>query len=128
MPHASRQDYIEFSDYLEGERNAEYRSEYIDGQVYAMAEAGDGHVTITGNLSAMFKPHLRDSDCKFYSSDMKVRIGEDEAYYYPDVLVTCLPDDHQRNYFKHSPCLIIEVLSGALRLTIEAENLPYTDT
>ena len=44
---------------------------------------------------------------------MKVRIGEDDAYYYPDVLVTCAPDDHQRNYFKHSPCLIIEVLSGS---------------
>ena len=68
MSHTSEPDYIEFSDYLEGERDAEYRSECIDGQVYAMAEAGDGHVTITGNLSAMFKPHLRDSDSNFIAA------------------------------------------------------------
>lgn len=97
--------------YLEMERTAEFRSEFVAGEVYAMAGASDGHVTITGNLSALFKPHLRGSGCKSYSSDMKVRVNKDEAYYYPDLLVTCDPDDHKRNYFKHAPRLLIEVLS-----------------
>lgn len=44
---------------------------------------------------------------------MKVRIGEDEAFYYPDLLVSCDPDDHKRNYVKQSPLLIVEILSAS---------------
>lgn len=99
--------------YLVGEQQASTRSEYIAGEVYAMAGASDGHVTITGNLFALLKAHLRGSGCKAYASDMKVRIGEDEAYYYPDILVSCDTADHKRNYFKQAPILIIEVLSAS---------------
>ena len=99
--------------YLQGEQNANVRSEYVAGEVYAMAGASDGHVTIAGNLFALFKAHLRGSGCKPYVSDMKVRVGEDEAYYYPDVLVSCDAADQKRNYFKQAPIIIIEVLSAS---------------
>ncbi|MBU0655918.1 MAG: Uma2 family endonuclease [Gammaproteobacteria bacterium] len=100
-------------EYLAGEMDAPIRSEYVHGEVYAMAGASDGHITVTGNLFAMLKPHLRGSGCKSYISDMKVRIGADNAYYYPDLLVSCDPSDHKRNYIKHAPTLIVEVLSSS---------------
>ena len=97
--------------YLTAEMNAPIRSEYVDGEVYAMAGASDGHVTITGNLFALLKPQLRGSGCKAYINDMKLRIGEDDAYFYPDLMLSCDAADHQRNYVKHSPSLIVDVLS-----------------
>ncbi|MEZ5477372.1 MAG: Uma2 family endonuclease [Thiolinea sp.] len=99
--------------YLAAERDASFRSEYVYGEVYAMAGASDGHVTITGNLSALFKPHLRGSGCKAYANDMKVQIDAGEVYHYLDLLVTCDPADRQRNYFKRCPVLIVEVLSDS---------------
>jgi Uma2 family endonuclease len=43
---------------------------------------------------------------------MKVRIDELDIYYYPDLMVTCEPEDAKYDYFKKSPCLIIEVQSS----------------
>ncbi|TXH79068.1 MAG: Uma2 family endonuclease [Thiothrix sp.] len=99
--------------YLQGERETDQRYEYIRGEVYAMAGAGDGHVRISGNVFALLKAHLRGSGCSVYMADMKVRVKEDEAFFYPDVMVTCDPADLQRNYTKHSPRLVIEVLSAS---------------
>lgn len=98
-------------DYLANELTATVRHEYVQGEVYAMAGASDGHVTINVNLITLIKAHLRGSACKAYVNAMKVRIGEDEAFYYPDLLVCCDPADHQRNHFKQAPLLIIEILS-----------------
>ncbi|WP_298608976.1 Uma2 family endonuclease [uncultured Thiothrix sp.] len=99
--------------YLQGERETEQRYEYIRGEIYAMAGAGDGHVRISGNVFALLKAHLRGSGCSVYMADMKVRVKEDEAFFYPDVMVTCDPADLQRNYTKHSPRLVIEVLPAS---------------
>ena len=71
------------------------------------------HVKITLNAALLIKSHLRGSECSTYVSDMKVRIGKDEAFFYPDVMVCCNPLDQlpEQNYVKNSPKLIIEVLS-----------------
>lgn len=98
-------------EYLQGERDGDTRHEYIHGQAYAMAGAGDAHNRVSGNAFALLKHHLRGSDCSTYMADMKVRINADEAFLYPDVMITCDPTDRNRNYQKHAPVLIIEVLS-----------------
>ncbi len=103
--------FIAPKDYLANELTATVRREYVQGEVYAMVDANDGHVTINVNLITLIKVHLRGSACKAYVNDMKVRIGEDEAFYYPDLLVCCDLVDHQRNHFKQAPLLIIEILS-----------------
>lgn len=99
--------------YLKGEQDSQQRYEYIGGEVYAMAGAGDGHVRISGNVFALLKTQLRGSGCSVYVSDMKVRVKEDEAFFYPDVMVTCDPADLKRNYVKHAPILVVEVLSAS---------------
>ncbi len=104
---------ITVKDYLAGEPLADIRHEYIEGDVYAMAGAGDAHVKVTLNAAFLLKNQLRGSGCSTYVSDMKVRIGKDEAFFYPDVMVTCDPDDQlpEQNTIKNAPKLIIEVLS-----------------
>ncbi len=98
-------------EYLEGEALAEEKHEYVHGEVYAMAGAEDAHVLVAGNIHYALKTHLRGSGCRLYASDMRVRINEAEAYFYPDVIVTCDADDRQRKIMKQSPVLVVEVLS-----------------
>jgi Uma2 family endonuclease len=104
-------DNITVDEYLAAEANSQIKHEYRDGYVYAMAGASDAHVTIAGNLFAIFRNHLRGSGCRAYMSDMRVNLATRKSYYYPDVLVTCNPLDRELTNYKQHPCLIIEVLS-----------------
>ncbi|MGF1987115.1 MAG: Uma2 family endonuclease [Nostoc sp. ZfuVER08] len=103
--------YISPEEYLEAEKVSEIKHEYIDGQVYAMAGASDGHVTVVGNLFILLRNHLRGSGCRVYMLDMKARIDVINRYFYPDVMVTCDTRDKEFEYFKCYPCLVVEVLS-----------------
>ncbi|MBD0263115.1 MAG: Uma2 family endonuclease [Tolypothrix sp. T3-bin4] len=108
-----REYYISPEEYLEGEKVSQVKHEYIDGEVYAMAGASDAHVTITGNLFSLLRNHVRGTGCRVYMADMKAQIQAINRYYYPDVMVTWDTQDREFEYFKSSPCLIVEVLSGS---------------
>ncbi|MFN6563302.1 MAG: Uma2 family endonuclease [Nostoc sp. ChiSLP01] len=103
--------YISPEEYLESEKVSEIKHEYIDGQVYAMAGASDGHVTVSMNVSMLLRNHLRGSGCRVYMLDMKAQIDVINRYFYPDVMVTCDTRDREFEYFKCYPCLVVEVLS-----------------
>jgi Uma2 family endonuclease len=98
-------------EYLEGEKVAEVRHEYIDGELFAMAGASDAHAKISLNAASLLKAHLRGSPCSAYIADMKAQADETK-YFYPDVMVTCDEGDRKSNYAKRNPTLIIEVLSS----------------
>lgn len=115
--------FISEADYLEGEKIADVRHEYVDGQVYAMAGAHSNHNVIAGNLFADFRNNLKGKPCRPYMSDMKVRLANGSRYYYPDVMVNCPPVN---GYFTESPTLIVEVLSNATRRNDESiKRLAY---
>jgi Uma2 family endonuclease len=103
--------YITPEQYLELEEKSPIKHEYIDGEVYAMAGASDAHVTISLSLSSQLLNHLRGSGCRVYMSDMKVKIKTLNRFYYPDVMVTCHPQDQNTDNYKQFPTLIVEVLS-----------------
>ena len=104
--------YISPEDYLEGERVSPIKHEYRRGLIYAMVGAKRFHGIIAGNIAAQLNFHLSNSPCNVISSDIKVRLIEADCYYYPDVVVTCHPDDLQGNEdYIHHPKVIIEVLS-----------------
>jgi Uma2 family endonuclease len=102
---------ISVSDYLEGEEISKIKHEYIAGEVWAMAGASDAHVTITLNIASLLRIKLRGKLCRPYMSDMKVSVQQDDAFYYPDVFVSCTESDRQIDYYKEQPIVIIEVLS-----------------
>ena len=116
-------DWISPDEYLEGERSAEVRHEYVDGHVYAMAGASDDHNRIAGNIFAELRERLRGHRCEPFINDMKVKIPPAfaEVYYYPDVLVACDPTDNAR-YFRERPTVIIEVLSPETERTDRREK------
>lgn len=111
MTSAAEKPKISAEDYLTGESASPAKHEYVAGEVFAMAGAGEAHVTVAGNLFALLRDHVRGSPCRVYISDMKVRVEEADAFYYPDVFVTCDPADGRENLFKRDPTLVVEVLS-----------------
>lgn len=108
--------------YLQGELESEIRHEFYDGQVYAMARAGEKHHVISLNLATALRQKARGTNCKTFIADMKLFIPELNRYYYPDVLLTCDPEDNHE-YYKRNPCLIIEVLSPATENIDRREKL-----
>ena len=106
--------FISITDYLEGEKNSQVRHEYLGGQIFAMSGGSEEHNRIALNIASFLRFHLRGSGCKTFIADMKVKIdiakNSSNIFYYPDVMVTCHPQDTQK-YYKSYPCLIVEVLS-----------------
>jgi Uma2 family endonuclease len=103
---------ITVEDYLQGEILAEVKHELIDGEVYAMAGASKNHERIAGNVYRKIGNSLENSPCEPFSSDLKVKVGDD--FFYPDVMVVC-EDKTGNEYYTESPTLIVEVLSGSTR-------------
>lgn len=105
--------YLSPEEYLAIERQAEYKSEYVDGIMYAMAGASERHNLIVGNVIAALHFPLRKTPCKVYPSDMKVRLPDSRKFFYPDVSVVCGETrfaDNKRDVFLN-PLLVVEVLS-----------------
>lgn len=98
-------------EYLTWEAGQEGKHEFMAGEIFAMVGASDRHVTITLNLAAAIRNQLRGGPYRVYAADMKLRVDAVDAWFYPDVMVTCDPADHQRDMDKTAPVLIIEVLS-----------------
>ncbi len=102
---------ITADDYLAGEIHSPIRHEYVAGEVFAMAGATEEHATIAGNLFALLRNQVRGGPCRVYIADMKLRVEAADAFFYPDVFVTCDPRDASEPLAKRHPALICEVLS-----------------
>jgi Uma2 family endonuclease len=102
---------ITADDYLAGEIHSPIRHEYVAGEVFAMAGATEEHATIAGNLFALLRNQVRGGPCRVYIADMKLRVEAADAFFYPDVFVTCDARDTSEPLAKRHPALICEVLS-----------------
>ena len=100
-------------DYLVWEELQEEKHEFVRGETFAMGGARREHVIVAGNAFASLKQHLRGTPCHAYISDMKLRVEQMDAYYYPDVMVSCDKNDQRAEQFLTQPSLIIEVLSDS---------------
>ncbi len=100
-------------EYLALERQAEQKSEYLGGTIFAMAGASREHNLITGNLHREIGGQLKNRPCESYASDMRVLISQTGLYTYPDITVVCgeplFLDEKQDTLL--NPTVIVEVLS-----------------
>src|SRR5580700_9890119 len=76
-------------EYLEVERRAERKSEYFEGRMYAMSGASRWHIVIVNNLGGELRQRLKGRPCEIYTNDMRLRVGPNGLYTYPDVIVAC---------------------------------------
>ena len=100
--------------YLERERKADFKSEYDDGFITAMAGGSPEHNTIAGNLFAEVRSQLKGRPCAAYIGDVRLCVGPTGLYTYPDVMAVC----GERQFLDSemdtliNPTMIVEVLSS----------------
>lgn len=111
-------------EYLDFERRALTKHEYVDGELREMTGASRPHVLIAGNIHILLGNALRGKKFEIYEADMRVRIP-DGPYYYPDVTVAPSPprleDDAADTLL--NPLLIVECLSPSTRRIDRGEKL-----
>jgi Uma2 family endonuclease len=107
--------YLSPEDYLALERSAEFKSEYFDGEIFAMTGASESHNLIVINTIRELSSQLKKRPCKVYANDMRVRVSPTGLFTYPDVMVVCgqaqFDDSHLDTLL--NPTLIVEVLSDS---------------
>jgi Uma2 family endonuclease len=103
-------------EYLVRERQADFRSEFYRGEMFAMAGASWGHTLIKDNLAAETRGQLKAGPCRVGTSDLRVKITATELYTYPDIVVVCdeprFEDDHFDTLL--NPRVLVEVLSDSI--------------
>lgn len=114
-------------EYLALERAAPAKSEYLRGEVYAMARASEAHNLISFNLQGQLYLQLRGRPCKSYARDMRVHIPDTTLYTYLDITVVCGEarfDDDQRDTLLN-PTLLIEILSPSTEAYDRGEKFAH---
>jgi Uma2 family endonuclease len=103
------------AEYLEIERRAEIKSEFLDGEMFAMSGGTRGHSLIASNLIREFSLQLKGRPCIAYTSDLRVKIQAVGLYTYPDLSVVCGDQkfEDERDDILLNPTVIAEVLSDS---------------
>ncbi len=100
--------------YLAIERAAEYKSEFLNGEMLAMSGVSMQHARLQTNLLGELYNRLRGGACTAVGPDLRVRVSSSGMYTYPDIVVDCgkpiLADAHQDVLL--SPIVIFEKCSS----------------
>jgi Uma2 family endonuclease len=103
------------AEYLEIERAAETKSEFFDGEMFAIAGGTYEHSLIGTNLAREFGNKLKSGPCVASNADLKVKIEATGLYTYPALSVVC----GQPRFVEGTrdtiinPTLVAEVLSDS---------------
>jgi len=108
--------------YLEDEANAEKRYEYLNGQIYVMQDSNSQEQVIIDNVAACLTFGFSQLGCQVYAQDMKLRLVDQQIFYYPDVMLCCTKRDKHEVY-KESPCFVAEVMSEKTESIDKREKL-----
>jgi Uma2 family endonuclease len=102
-------------EYLERERESIAKSEYLAGEVHALAGASERHNVIAMNAGYLFVGQLKGRPCKTYGSDMRVKVEFSGLYTYPDVIVVCGKPQFEDRHLDTllNPVVLIEILSDS---------------
>ena len=115
--------YVTPEEYLRREQEAEFKSEYVNGEIIpmgdlyptVMAGASTNHNLIKENVAIQIGSHVRSNGrgCRSMSSDQRVNVPTSSMYAYPDIVVICGPNQYHSEVpdTLTNPMLIVEVLS-----------------
>src|SRR5438128_5219190 len=79
------------AEFLQLERRAEFKSEFFDGEMFAMAGGTRAHSLIATNLARELGNRLKTRSCVTYNADLRVKVEATGLLTYPDVSVVCGP-------------------------------------
>lgn len=119
--------YITPEAYLASERTAQYKNEYIHGEVLPMSGASSAHNLITVDIATKLNIQSRGQRCEVYASTMRVRTSPTGSYFYPDVVVGGDKPHFEDNVFDTllNPILVVEVLSPSTETYDRGEKFAH---
>jgi Uma2 family endonuclease len=102
-------------EYLALERLAEFKSEYLRGEVFAMAGASYKHTLAKDNLAGETRNQVKNGPCRVLTSDMRVRVDATGLYTYPDIAIVCDEPRFEDEVLDTllNPRALVEVLSDS---------------
>jgi Uma2 family endonuclease len=114
-------------EYLALERAAPFKSEYLGGEIFAMAGTSKEHVRIARNLIAALHDQLRNSPCEVFGSDLRVKVSRTGLYTYPDVTIACadLEFEDERVDTLLNPRVIFEILSDSTEAYVRGKKFHH---
>ncbi len=100
-------------EYLAAERKAEFKSEYFNGEVFAMSGASRRHDDLNVQMLLLLSRHLAGKGCRIHTGSMRVLVQPSGLYTYPDVSVVCGERQFSDAYVDTlvNPVLVVEILS-----------------
>ena len=102
-------------EYLQLSATSKERYEYLNGEVFALADSTVNHSRISGNVYFALSNHTRTSRANFeiLPTDAKVFLETSNAYFLPDIMAICGPVSYsdEKESGVTNPILIVEVLS-----------------
>lgn len=103
------------AEYLEHERRAEFKSEFFDGEIFAMAGGTPPHSLIAANIIRAIGNRLAGRPCFVYTSDLRLKVEATGLFTYADASVVCGPLQFAENTDDTvvNPTLVAEVLSDS---------------
>lgn len=104
---------FERRDFFAWEAEQPVKHDFVAGEVFAQAGARQDHVVVALNIATSLRQKLRGTPCRTYISDMQLEVAQADAVFYPDVMVSCHPEDLAAERILHHPRVIIEVLSDS---------------
>ncbi len=116
---SQRDEKITPEEYLEFERTSEFKHEYFNGEIFAMVGASLRHNQINGNIFGELRNQLKQSPCRPFINDLRVKVQEIEKYTYPDIVIVCGDIEIEKESGMETllnPIVIIEVLSNSTEL------------
>ena len=106
--------YFTPEEYAMLEEKADYKSQYVAGEIFAMAGVQPWHLKVVSNLVGMFYNRSRNRPCRAYLNEARMRVQTGELWTYPDVVALCGEpkfDTKTKPYSLLNPQAIFEVLS-----------------
>jgi Uma2 family endonuclease len=110
-----------FEAFLVFEETATERHEFVDGNLFVMAGGTSKHDHVGNALRAHLFFAAQKGGFRLHGSDMLIQTP-DEIGYYPDAFVVLDDADHHPRV-KHSPAVIVEVLSESTEAIDKGEKL-----
>lgn len=111
-------------EYLAIEEKSPTKSEYYQGEIFAMSGASLGHAQIARNLISNLGNALQGSSCQVFGSDLRLQVRSNGLFTYPDLYVVCgepilLPG---RTDTVTDATLVVEILSPTTELYDRGEK------
>jgi Uma2 family endonuclease len=105
------------AEYLAMEQAADYKSEYYNGEIFAMSGGTADHSQIAGQFITALNQRLDPKPCRVFTSDMRLLVQRNGLYTYPDAMVVCgkIQFAEQRKDTLTNPLVLVEVLSESTR-------------